>query len=522
MNKGFGKDNLNNSDKSKKYFYRKLMEKAFLAQKNRNLEEAESIYKELFNLNIKNPILYFNYGYLLETTKNYKKANEIYLKAINDFPNDPNFHNKLALLRKNQGKYKEAEKLFIKTIEIDKSFENGYINLGNLYVDLKNIEKAEKIYRQVLRINSNSELGCLNLGTILVDKGELEEAKELFLKTININPQSANAFFSLSKFKDIKKNESFKKNLFSDDLLKNQNELAKTNIFFARSNINHFEKKFDESKNNLILANTLKLKIFKSDAEKRINYTNHVKEKNSINDLNNDSCLQKKNYLFIVGMPRSGSTLVESIVSHNNDVHDLGETEALPYAYKNWLHKQRKESLLELYNKEINANFIENKYITDKNLSNYSLVPIILEQIKSSKIIHCYRNPLDNILSIYRANFMGGYSYSSSLIDTSKVLLNEQKTMGIYKNLYPKKIYSVNYDSLVSNPESEIKKLIEWLNFKWDEKYLSPHLNKRSVKTTSKIQVRFPINKKSLSGWKNYRDLLYPVIDFFKKHDFDF
>ena len=392
-----------------------------------------------------------------------------------------------------------------------------------IYIKLKENEKAEKIYRQILKINPNSELGNLNLGTILVDKGELEEAKQLFLKTIKVNPRSANAYFSLSKFKGIQKNESFKKNLFSDELLKDQDELAKTNIFFARSNINHLEKKFTESTKNLILANTVKQKIFKSDATKRIIFNNYIYENNNNKkDLNSNCCIQKKNYIFIVGMPRSGSTLVESIISHNNNVYDLGETEALPYSYKRWVQNQKKDLLVDLYNKEIKVEKIDTKYITDKNLSNYSFVPIIFDQIKSSRIIHCYRNPLDNILSIYRANFMGGFSYSSSLIDASKVLLNSQKIMHFYKKLFPKYIYSVNYDLLVGNPESEIKKLIKWLNFKWDEKYLSPHLNTRSVKTTSKIQVRYPINNKSVSGWKNYRDLLYPVIDFFKKNEFDY
>ena len=522
MGKGFGKINLNESNKTKGGFYRKLMERAFLAQKNNNFEEAKNIYQKLYSLNIKNPIIYFNYGYILEKTNDYKKANKVYLKAINNFPNNPNFYNKLALIKRIEGNYKEAEELFFQTIQIDKSFENGYINLGNLYFHLKNNKKAEEIYRQVLRINSNSELGNLNLGTILVDRGDLEEAKELFIQTIKINPKSSNAFFSLSKFKNINNNESFKKNLFSEKLLKNQNELSKVNIFFARSNINHLEEKFYDSAKNLILANEIKLKLFKSDAEKRINFTNYIYEKNSKIDVNSNYYPQEKNYFFIVGMPRSGSTLVESIISQNNNVFDLGETEALPVSYKKWLFKQRKESLLDIYNKEIKIDMIDSQNITDKNLSNYSLVPIILNKIKSSRIIHCYRNPLDNILSIYRANFIGGYSYSSSLIDSSKVLINEQKIMHIYKQLFPKNIYSVNYDSLVSNPELEIQNLIEWLNFEWDKKYLSPHLNIRTVKTTSKIQVRYPINNKSLLGWKNYRNLLNPVIEYFKKHDFNF
>ena len=216
-------------------------------------------------------------------------------------------------------------------------------------------------------------------------------------------------------------------------------------------------------------------------------------------------------------MPRSGSTLVESIISLNDNVFDLGESEALPISYSKWIKNQEKYSLFELYKKEINVDLISNQYITDKNLFNYAYLPLILAKIKGSRIIHSYRNPLDNILSIYRANFRGGYPYSSSLIDITRVLANEKKLMQNYKNLFPNHIFSINYDSLVSNPELEIRRLINWLNFEWHEKYLSPHLNQRWVNTTSKLQVRFPINKKSLSGWKNYKDLLKPAINFLAK-----
>ena len=82
-----------------------------------------------------------------------------------------------------------------------------------------------------------------------------------------------------------------------------------------------------------------------------------------------------------------------------------------------------------------------------------------------------------------------------------------------YKNRFRSKIYDLNYDSLVSNPNKEIKSLISWLGWEWDESYLSPHLNARSVKTRSNIEVRSPINSKSIGGWKNYKDMLKPSIE---------
>ena len=82
-----------------------------------------------------------------------------------------------------------------------------------------------------------------------------------------------------------------------------------------------------------------------------------------------------------------------------------------------------------------------------------------------------------------------------------------------YKNRFRSKIYDLNYDFLVINPDKEIKSLISWLGWRWDDTYLSPHLNPRSVSTASNVQVRSPINSKSIDGWKNYKDMLKPAID---------
>ena len=150
---------------------------------------------------------------------------------------------------------------------------------------------------------------------------------------------------------------------------------------------------------------------------------------------------------------------------------------------------------------------------------NYQYAGIISNQIPNSKIIHCYRNPLDNILSIYRAHFSKGNQFSSSLVDCAKVYLDQEIIMNKYKNRFRSKIYDLNYDLLVSNPDKVIKSLISWLGWTWDEIYLSPHLNPRSVSTASNIQVRSPINSKSIGGWKNYQDMLKPAIEILTQTD---
>ena len=91
--------------------------------------------------------------------------------------------------------------------------------------------------------------------------------------------------------------------------------------------------------------------------------------------------------------------------------------------------------------------------------------------------------------------------------------------MSEYKSRFRSKIYDLNYDLLVTNPKQEIKSLISWLGWKWNDLYLSPHLNRRSVSTASNVQVRSPINAKSLGGWKNYKEMLKPAMEIITTND---
>ena len=109
--------------------------------------------------------------------------------------------------------------------------------------------------------------------------------------------------------------------------------------------------------------------------------------------------------------------------------------------------------------------------------------------------------------------------YSSSLIDCAKVYLDQECIMNKYKAEFPSMIYNLDYDLLVNNPKREIKSLISFLGWTWDDIYLNPHLNKRSVTTASVVQVRSPINSNSIGSWKNYKKLLQPAIDLITQNE---
>ena len=156
---------------------------------------------------------------------------------------------------------------------------------------------------------------------------------------------------------------------------------------------------------------------------------------------------------------------------------------------------------------------------TNKNLGNYKYAGIIANEIPNAKIIHCFRNPLDNILSMFRANFKSGVYYSSSIVDCALIYNNQEEIMDNYKMEFRSKIYDLNYDLLVENPTKEVESLINWLGWKWNKSYLKPHLNQRSVITASDVQVRSKINSKSIGGWKNYKEMLKPAIEIIIQDD---
>ena len=467
---------------------------------------------------------YSNLGGILRDLGKLKEAEFFTRKAIEINPDYAMAYTNLGTILKDLGKFKEAEFSFRKAIEIKPDIAEAHSNLGNLLREFGKLKEAEFAIRKAIEINPDYALAHSNLGGILKNLGKLKEAELSFCKAIEIKPNLASAYFSLSTLKYSNKSKFWKKHLFSENILKSKLNIEKINIFFARGNILHKEKKYQESSKYYTLANELKLDNKPSRPEYRIKKSKILlieTDKLDINEkeINQKECISFPQSIFIIGMPRSGSTLLESILSMNSEVYDLGEINIFEESFLQQKQLNQKSQLIDLYLKKISNHTNKFSITTNKWLYNYQYAGIISSQIPGAKIIHCYRNPLDNILSIYRANFERGNEYSSSLTDCTRVYLDQEEIMSKYKDRFRSKIYDLNYDSLVHDPNKEIKSLISWLGWQWDDSYLSPHLNPRSVSTASSVQVRSPINSNSVGGWKNYKDMLKPSIEILSETD---
>ena len=471
-------------------------------QSKREKEDLDQLIKTAFNLQAQ--------GRKLEAAKYYQYLIKKGIKDYRVFSNYGIFLNEI-------GKHKEAKLELKKAISLNPKYANAYYNLAVLYINQENFKDAEILLKKAIKLKSDFAIAHYNLGFILKDMGRLKEAESFNQKALEGDPQLTDAYLALSTMQVNDTNQKWHDQLFSESLLKNKNNRELVNIFFARANVFHRKGKYKESAENLIKANNIKLKMNKSEVNLLIDKTKKLK-KSSDNYVKKNEKVQ--NYplsIFIVGLPRCGSTLVESIISLNSTVKDLGEVNIFEESYREYKKSDSNKDLSEIYSEKLKIT--KNKTITtNKWLFNYQYAGIIAQAIPNAKIIHCYRNPLDNILSIYRAHFGIGNYFSSSLIDSAAIYSDQKEIMKIYKKEFKNNIYLLNYDELVTHPSEAIKSLIHWLGWEWNDLYLSPHLNNRKVSTRSNVQIRSPINIKSLGGWKNYKDMLKPAMEILKEN----
>jgi hypothetical protein len=406
--------------------------------------------------------------------------------------------------------YLEAEKILLKLIKKYNGLELAYLNLSILYRDKNELSKSIQILKKGINLSPNFMPFYTNLACFYRNSGQLKLAIETNLLIISKNKSDFNSFYELSGIYDFK-NHKNELNFLLNTNLDNLNPNSKIFAAFAISNILHKKSKYKESAKYLAIANDESLNYKKSDLSQKIKHTEFYrsfKVKNSKNKYSNDSC----NFIFIVGMPRSGSTLLENILSLNSKVIDMGEVNFLEESIKEI--KDIKD-VYDIYHKKVTNQFKSSLIYTDKNLFNYMYSSLISTYFPKAKIINCIRNPLDNILSIYRANFLN-QPFSFSLRDISNLYIHYFETMEEYKVKYNATIYDYNYEELIKNPNKTIPELINWLDWDWDEKYLSPHKNTRNVFTASSAQIRKEFYSSSIGIWKDYKELLQPVIEIIK------
>jgi len=272
---------------------------------------------------------------------------------------------------------------------------------------------------------------------------------------------------------------------------------------------------------NSLRKKELKYKIQKSkDIFDKIK--NNFKELNIKNEKTSPDSISQP--IFIVGMPRSGTTLVEQILSSHSSIYGAGELDFLDNAINliDWQNnKIQKKDIIEIRKNYINElkKISKSAYTTDKMPLNFRWIGFIAYAFPNAKIIHVKRDAMATCWSNYKANFSkGGLAFAFDQIDIAEYYKLYEDLMDFWQKKFPEKIYELNYDKLTENQELESRKIFNYLGLKWENSVLEFHNNSRIVQTASNIQVRKKMYKESSQQWKKYKPWLQPMLNNLKKN----
>jgi hypothetical protein len=229
-----------------------------------------------------------------------------------------------------------------------------------------------------------------------------------------------------------------------------------------------------------------------------------------------------KKVIFILGMPRSGTSLIEQILSSHKQVHGAGELNHISnFIEKNSFLDDKNLSetkLLEFQNYYIEKLDTQKNIVTDKAPLNFKWIGFLLTTFPNCKIIHSNRDPMDICWSMFKNFFLSKkLSFCYSLENLGKYYLLYEELMTFWKSEFGDKIYDISYEDLIENQDTEVRKLLKYCELDWDENCMTFYKNKKSVATASLAQVRSPIYNSSVQKWKNYSSELNELLQIIKK-----
>ena len=518
------------------------------------------------------------YEQALSTNSNYKdltkamtlvrkgqtgEAEKIYKQILKEDPNNVDALRLLGLLAVKGGSLDQGIMILKKCTEIAPDYALAWENLANMYRQkegFENLDKSIYCFKKATKFRPNWAEGWAGLGTVLTRSSLHNEGINAYQKSITLKEEQPRVHLSLghvykttgeqeqsvaSYHKAIKHYEMFGEAYWSLANLKTYNfsnkeinsmelqitkedlpEREKVHFLFALGKAYEDLKDYKRSINFYNEGNDLNRgrssydpKAVEAISKRIIKFFNKrfIRDKSDSGDLSPDP-------IFIVGLPRSGSTLIEQILSSHSKVEGtmelpnmlnmarrLGSGTKDQTSYPEILSKlstSEIESLGKQYISETKMIRSEFPFFIDKMPNNFSHIGLINLILPNAKIIDARRDPLDTCFSCYKQLFARGQMFTYDFNELARYYVNYIKLMDHWDEVLPGKVYRVFYENIVENQEDETKNLLEFCNLPFEENCLRFYETKRAVKTASSEQVRQPIYRKSIHHWKNYEPFL--------------
>ena len=491
-------------------------------------DEAIKIYKTYILNGGMNPDIYNKLTSLMLKVDKLDECYNFFSDIIKKNSINSMAYNQLGNVLRLQNKNEESLISYKKAIELSNKAQY-FNNIGAAYQELNQFKKSESYFNKALDLSKAEDKKSIpacyhNLGNLYTYTKKFELANENYRKAIEIEPYFVDSFRSLVRNKDLELNDEITRNfvrIYDQDLIGDGDSRA--TLAFALAELYENANNYKLASNLYIEANKLIRKTFSYSTEEQEKYFRKLKSIYSDSNFKKYSFSgnKSKKPIFIIGLPRSGSTLVEQIISNHSRVHGAGEVDYFQrttFEAEKILDKKYPFKLSDFDDETINTlgeyyldkiNIDKNiAKVTDKNLANFFSVGLIKMIFPNAKIINVSRHKKDNCLSIFSIKFTGSYPYAYDLKEISEYYTLYQDLMDHWNSIYPGEIYNINYEDVISNIEKETKNILNYCDLTYEENCLEFYNNKRPVMTASTHQVRKKLYNSSVGRWKNFKEYL--------------
>jgi tetratricopeptide (TPR) repeat protein len=455
-------------------------------------ENATKAYQQALGLKPDYAEAHYNYAISLEHLKRTDEAITSLRNAVQADPDYAEAHNNLGNYLKDQGKMEDAIASYQRAIEIKPDFVTAHANAGNCYNYLGHQDKAIACYEKAIEIEPDFIKPHLRLGNLIKYKAG--------------DPRIA-------------KLESFLEGYEGEDKTKVQLHFG---LAKAYEDVGDIETTFE----HLSAGNSLRKDQKEYTTQMDAGLIADIKSYFSADILATKAPPNKsKSPIFIVGMPRSGTTLSEQILASHSKVFGAGEMSAMGNVMKPELTafaETNDRKLDDTLRDKIRTGYLDaldkldvpESIIVDKMPLNFLWVGFILAAFPDAKVINLNRDPVATGWSIFKYNFSSsGNRYAHDLRDIGEFYNLYTDMMAFWRETFPGKIYDLNYEALTEDQEGETRKLLEYCGLDWEAGCLDFHKSNRAVKTVSGAQVRKKMYKGSSQAWRKYEKHLGPLLD---------
>jgi tetratricopeptide (TPR) repeat protein len=522
-----------------------------------HLDEAFSASRQAIALDPKLPAAHNNLGQILAAQGRRQEAVACYRQALMLNPNDVECLNNLGNVLRELGSRREAAALYARAIELDPLRAESHCNFGNALIDLRRLDEAEAAFRQALTLEPDEPLTHLSLATALrlkrraadaeascetalaldsnhaqalsllgelrADRGRFSEAETLFQRAIAADPDFSFPYLSIATHRRMTTNDALWRKGVEASLAKPQPLANEISLRYALGKYFDDVGRYRDAFEHYVRANELTKRygtaFDPAKLTRRVDtiirgfdaaFVRHPMIEASDSELP----------IFIVGMPRSGTSLAEQILASHPAAYGAGELLFWNGAFAAYRKAQIENQsgadlipgLAREYLRRLTALSPGARRTVDKMPTNFMFAGLIHAAIPKARIIHMQRHPVDTCLSIYFQNFFNIGPYANDLAHLAQFYQQYLRVTAHWRSVLPATtLLEIPYEALIEDQEGWTRRMLDFVGLPWDPACLEFHRTDRVVITSSKWQVRQKIYASSAGRWRNYREFLGPL-----------